>query len=335
MVCLIFIWTRTADCRGGSFVVNQAGEVWSAQGSILGPLLFICYINNLPPQCQRTIPSLYADETAISATGPNPEVVSDRLQNDLDRLYIWFARNKLSVNCLKTNAILFTSNRSRYKGEKLKLALAGEQIIQTDCVKYLGLYLDPHLNFDFHVKKLCSKINVRTKLLWRIRNFITQDLALSLYRSLIEPHFGYCSFILEGCAQSNISKLQVQQNNSLRAVKRVYGHYPTAELYVELHVDNIALMMEKSTCKFAYKCFYDLCPKPLNDMLILDVKERDLRSNKELNAIVPKCRTQWAERNFAFRAIIYWNALSVEMKAAVSVDSFKNRIKKYDGITYT
>ena len=81
----------------------------------------------------------------------------------------------------------------------------------------------------------------------------------------------------------------------------------------------------------AYKCFYDLCPKPLNDMLTLYVNERELRSNEELSAIVPKCRTQWAERNLAFRAVIHWNTLPAELKTAPLLDSLKCRIKKYDG----
>ena len=123
-------------------------------------------------------------------------------------------------------------------------------------------------------KKLCSKVNIRTKLLWRVRNFISQDLALLLYRSLIQPHFGYCSFILEGVSQTNINKLQVQQNSALRAAKRVHGYYSTVTLYEELHLDSIIVMMKKSTCKFAYKCFYDLCPKSLNDKLMLYVNER-------------------------------------------------------------
>ena len=97
--------------------------------------------------------------------------------------------------------------------------------------------------------------------------------------------------------------------------------------------------MYKSTCKFAYKCFYDLCPTALNDMFVLYVSERELRSNDELNAKVPRCKTQWAERNFGYRAVIHWNGLSLDLKTAPSIDSFKSRIKKcgnlaqIDGIT--
>ena len=302
------------------------------QGSILGPLLFIIYINDLPLLCSSSVPSLYADDTAIISTGKSPEEVSVKLQSDLDRLYIWFARNKLSVNCLKTHSMLFTSNRSKFKNDKLYLELAGVNICQTTEVKYLGLHLDPQLNFDVHVKKLCQKVNVRTKLLWRVRGFITKDLAFTLYRSLIEPHFVYCNFILEGISQTNLKQLQVQQNCALRAVKRVECYYPTELLFADLNVDNIKVMMMKSTCKFTYKCFYNLCPSVLNDMLVLCINERDLRSNEDLNAVVPRCHTLWAERNFAYRAPIYWNGLPIVLKQSQSLESFKSNIKKYDGL---
>ena len=164
-------------------------------------------------------------------------------------------------------SILFSSNRPRYKNDALNLVLAGESIAQTESVKYLGLYLDPHLNFDVHVKSVTGKINVRTKLLWTARSFITVELALTLYRSLIEPHLLYCSFILEGATRSNINKLQVQQNCALRVVKCVDCYYPTVMLYSELNVDTINELIMKSTCKFAYKCFYNSCPSVLNNML--------------------------------------------------------------------
>ena len=73
----------------------------------------------------------------------------------------------------------FTSNHSKFKGDKLDLTLAGESIVQTDSVKYLGLHLDPHLNFDCHIKKLCCKVTIRMKLLWWVRNLKSQDLALN------------------------------------------------------------------------------------------------------------------------------------------------------------
>ena len=116
-------------------------------------------------------------------------------------------------------------------------------------------------------------------------------------------------------------------------MKRVNGYYPSKSLRNELGIESIDVIMKKSTCKFAYKCFCDLCPQALNDMLILFVNERELRSNEELNAVVPRCRTQWAERNFAFRAVSYWNSLLLDLEKSPLLDSFKGKIKIYAGIT--
>ncbi len=301
------------------------------QGSILGPLLFICYINDLPRQCTESKPFIYADDTAIFAYGKSPTDVRVKLQSDLNALYNWFASNKLSVNCAKSNIMLFTSSRSKYKNDVIELNMGSQQIVQTEEVKYLGLFLDPHLSFNAHVAKICSKINVRTKLMWRIRSYINLELALTLYRSLIEPHLLYCNFLIEGTSQANLNKLQVHQNNALRAVKNVKGNYSGTALRDELHVDSVSTMMKKAACKFVYKGFYNLGPELLNNMFNLYVCERELRSTEQLHTTVPKCKTQFGARNFAVRGSLYWNQLEYEVKSAPSPDSFKERLKKFTG----
>ena len=112
----------------------------------------------------------------------------------------------MSIICTKRYVVLFTSNMSRYKDVTLNVSIAENPIAQVREVKYLGLYIDSHLSFDPHIHRLCNEICVRTKLLWRIRLFITRELASTLYRASIEPHLHYCSFILEGTAQGNLTK---------------------------------------------------------------------------------------------------------------------------------
>ncbi len=224
--------------------------------------------------------------------------------------------------------MLFTSNRSRYKDDVLNINVYGSTIEQVKEVKYLGLYLDSQLSFNLHIKKLCTKINVRTKLMWCLRSFISLDLAKMLYRSLIQPHFLYCSFILEGTTHTNLSNLQVQQNCALRAVKGVDPIY-SGECLRELNIDSVNIMTYKSACKFAYEGFYDLGPPVLNGMFELSVSEQELRSNEQLLALVPRCHTKFGEQNFRYRVVIYWNRLPVEMKMATLPDNFKLVLKTY------
>ena len=257
------------------------------QGSILGPPLFICYINDLPRQCTKTNVFVYAGDTALLVTGPNPEYVQNCLQSDLNRLNVWFNVNKLSINCAKSNTILFTSQWSKYKDACLDVTIANDSIAQVKEVKYLGLYINNHLSFDSHIHHLCNKLNVRTKLLWRIRGFISRELSCTLYRALIEPHIHYCTFILKGTTQGNLHKLQVQQNCALHSVMKIDPYFSAETICEELGFDSVVVLMKKACCKFAYKGYYDLGPPSLNSMFEVYICERELCSNEQLISIVP------------------------------------------------
>ena len=91
----------------------------------------------------------------------------------------------------------------------------------------------------------------------------------------------------------------------------------------ELKVDSVTTMMKKGACKFVYKGFFNLGPEALNSMFNLHVTERDLRSSDQLKSVVPKCRTQFASKNFAVRDSNHWNILPYDIQSAPSPDSFK------------
>ena len=152
------------------------------------------------------------------------------------------------------------------------------------------------------------------------------DLIFTLYRSLIELHFLSCSFILEGTSQTNMTKLQVHQNNALQAVRQVNSYSSGTEIRTELNVDSIPQMMKKAARNFAYRGYYDIGPPALNGMFVLYTNDKDLRSNSQLNAVVPKCKMQFGEKSFAYRAVIHWNDLPEDLKATPS-DSFKENLK--------
>ena len=111
-----------------------------------------------------------------------------------------------------------------------------------------GLFLDPQLSFNSHITKMCSKIDVRTKVMWRIRRYMSKDLAFSRYRSLIQPPLLYCNFILEGTSKSNLQKLQMQQNNDLESVLCVRGTDSGTQVHYDLNVDSVVALMQKRAC---------------------------------------------------------------------------------------
>ena len=116
--------------------------------------------------------------------------------------------------CLFVNNIYYPSKHQQiFQSSEL-----GNQVLD---LKYLCLILDRHLTFEQHINSICQKVNIRTKILRQIRNFIPTSLATALYQSLIYPHFTYCYFIIDSVSENLKSKLQCYQNVALRAISKV------------------------------------------------------------------------------------------------------------------
>ena len=133
-------------------------------------------------------------------------------------------------------------------------------INQSDCYRYLGIWLYPHLTFQSHVDKVCSKVKSGIGLLWRMRNFINQSLAMDLYCSLIEPHFTYADTVYDGCSVASKGKLQTNQNKALGAVMNVDQFYSLKVLHDKLCRDWLAVQRAQHCCNLAYRLLTTLIP---------------------------------------------------------------------------
>ena len=304
------------------------------QGSILGPLLFICYMNDLPLHVQIGRPFMYADDTAILYRNKTVAQINADMTNDIEKLHDWFSVNKLSVNVDKTQVMLFSHPRSNHRNELLKVNLNNRELENVTRFKYLGVLLDNHLNFQDHIKAVKGKVDMKTGLLWRIRTFISQDLALQLYKSLIAPHFAYCCHIYDGCSITSQRQLQVSQNNALRAVLRADNRSPTERLHESLNIEWLDVARQKTTCLEAFKIVHGLGPSNLNSIVKQVNPVRSTRSGDTLMLECPRTHTKLGDMNFKIRAYHYWKGLPPELRRIEQLDTFKCDIKKYEGITH-
>ncbi len=226
--------------------------------------------------------------------------------------------------------MLFCSNRSNTKDEMLNVEQphSDEYIVQTDEYKYLGIWLDPHLSFKSHVTKTCAKVKSRTGLLWRMRNVISQSLALDLYKSLIEPHFTYGDTIYDGCSTTLKHKLQTSQNLALRAVMNVDPFYPSMALHEKLHCDWLDIQRARHCSNMAYKGLHGLAPANINAIFVQPEQIRNLRLATTLSFVPRLNRTVFADNNFGNRCHKYWEAIPRDVKSSRSVNAFKSNLKK-------
>jgi len=159
------------------------------QGSVLGPLLFIIYTNDLPEAVKVCKTILFADDTTIYLTGKNKRQLFSDMKNDLDCLIDWFRANKLSLNILKTNYVFFKPSQVKIYddtiNEDLSLKFGNEVIEKKDHVVFLGLNIDQNLSWSYQIDDVLNKLAKSSYMMNSVKKFLPNEAKLLLYYSFL------------------------------------------------------------------------------------------------------------------------------------------------------
>ncbi len=267
--------------------------------------------------------------------GKDPVVIQEQLNLELANVARWFDANKLSMNVAKTKVMHFRHCRNIRSNFELNVSINGVGIESVNEFKYLGVTLDKHLSFDVHIDKLCGKINSRNGLLKRVRNFVSKDLATQLYKSLIDPHFRYCNYVYNGCSLTNKRKLQIAQNNSLRAIARVDPLFPTEALHADLSIDWLDVTAQKALCIEMYKNVNNLNPNRNCEKVKWLSHDRQLRSGTQGELQILRTKTKLGDQNMFVRGPLTWLSLTPETRKIDSLSGFRKAVNKFDGFIHS
>ena len=211
------------------------------QGSILGPLLFLLYINDLPNCLEFSTPGMFADDTQLSVAATNLGELEQLLNRDITNLDIWLRANRLAANATKTLFMVIASN---YKLNQLafnpNIKLNQKTIRQVTKAKLLGVSIDAELSWASHINDIIiPKVLRGLRILRTFRGTLPTEQLVSLYNALILPHFDYCSIIWGNCGLVLKNKLQVLQNRAARIITNSPYEVRSYKILNKLGWDNL------------------------------------------------------------------------------------------------
>ena len=214
------------------------------QGSVLGPLLFLIYINDLHLAIKYSTTRHFADDTCLLIKNKSLKRIRKLLNYDLKILTIWLKANKISLNASKTEFLLFRHPNKPINYD-LKLRLDGKRLYPSKYVKYLGILIDSHLNWKYHIKALVPKLARANGMLAKIRHYVNSDSLRSIYFAIFASIMNYGAQIWGQNLNENVKRVIKLQDKSIRIINFANYQEPVSKLYQKSKIlkfaDNIKL----------------------------------------------------------------------------------------------
>ena len=306
------------------------------QGSLLGPLLYTIFVNDMPNYVNYCNIALYADDTCLYTSTKDPHTAVRNINKDLENLSDWLHKNKLMINSKKCEA-MFVGSAQRLKKkqntiENLNIYINDTKIRQVDSCKYLGVIIDKNLQWKLHIEHVQKKVVKHMYLLRRLRPYVNQNTALLFYKSIVQSQFDYCSSVWANAYKTHLEKLQVLQNRTLRIVLNVDHLFSSKSLYQMLKLDRLNERWSKQLACKMYRSINKLCPTYLSNLFTFQQSRYNTRSGSfKLKLSQPK--TNFGKRTFLYRGSKLWNSLRPPAHSTVSVQAFKRYLQQYPIIT--
>ena len=278
------------------------------QGSILGPLLFLIYINDLINVCKKSSPYLFADDTNLFVNGNNLEDMVNSLNHELHDISLWLKVNKLSLNIKKTHYMVFTSTRKNIT-DPLDISIDGCCIDKVQYTKFLGVYIDDKLNWKKHISCISGKVSRGIGIIVKARKLLPLNTLKTLYYSFIYPYFTYCNHVWGSACDTHLKPLVKLQKRCVRIITKSKYKAPTDPLFVKLGLLKFHGINKYVISKFMYKWYHEKLPSLFQKMFtpVSDIHNHVTRQYSHLYC--PKLNTSLGKRNFSYQAPHLWNEI--------------------------
>ena len=301
------------------------------QGSILGPILFIIFTNDLVTAFNdQALVVSYADDTQLLVAGKTLQEVKEKLEMIIKIAQKWYKNNSLMSNPTKTEIIIFRTAKAKKEAITIKVEENGKEVDlkPVEFLKVLGVRIDESLSFSKQIKHIKGKATAATKNLYRIKDLLPIQHKKILYDSLIASQFNYADVIWGGCTKKDKVKLQTTQNFAMRTIIGSERRSSAKEALRKLKYLNIEGKRQVHEGVFAHKAINGSHPAAICSHYTDQMSKCNTRSAAKQVLNNPKHKTALFERSPLYRTIQTWNTIPQEIKKKPAT-SFKNELQKY------
>ena len=298
------------------------------QGSILGPLFFLLYINDICNVSQLVETILFADDTNIFFSHKDPQYVIDSLNNELEKLSDWFQANKLSLNTEKTKFMVFKPRQKKFYLD-IKLFINNKCIEQVKETVFLGVILDENLSWKSHFSHIANKISKSIGIIYKASFCLPLESLRTLYYSIIYPYLQYCVIVWGLTYPTNIRRIELLQKRIIRILNKSAFDAHTSPIFKKLGLLKLNDICMLQLGQFMFHHKFSLLPERFDNMFLKNDQTHTFNTRNSSKYHVPSCRTNIRQFSVRFQGPKFFNSLSRDLVDIVSSILFKKKLKQY------
>ncbi|MEE4247207.1 MAG: reverse transcriptase family protein [Kangiellaceae bacterium] len=306
---------------------NQTISHGVPQGSILGPLLFLLYVNDMANVSNLLFFILFADDTNVFISGRDLDSLIDVINAELTNLATWLKANKLSINYTKTQYIIFKTKNKRCQSTKA-IMLDEHEILRVTSTRFLGVILNETLNWSEHINNIRNKISKGIGILCKACKVFDTTTCITLYNAFIYPYLSYCIEIWGATYPSQLATLITIQKKALRICTNSNYRAHTDPLFSQHSILKLNQIYQLQTLMILYKHHSNRLPSPFQDFFTKNDSLHNVATRQSTWYSLPRLRLTCSFHSIRYNGPKIWNSALRNKILILPDDASISRIKK-------